>query len=87
MEKGRWALNADTILPGLNNMIGRRRHDHIFEVRMSLGHGPPFLNGAYPLLDDRNRVGELGMGVAIAKKGLGKARLLRGFAWALVCQE
>ena len=31
---------------------------------MGSGYGPPFLNGDYPLRDDEDQVGELGMGVA-----------------------
>ena len=77
-------MNADTILPGLNNMIGCRRHYHMFEMRMGSGYGPPFLNGDYPLLDDQDRVGELGMGVASAKmrikKGETAARIRLGIS-------
>ncbi|MCH7910530.1 MAG: hypothetical protein IIB38_13060 [Candidatus Hydrogenedentes bacterium] len=83
--KGPWAINADIILPGLNDMMRDRRNYHIFEMRMILDYGPPFLNGTYPLLEYRNQAGKLGMGVATAKLELGRARLLSGFAWALVC--
>ena len=86
-KKGRWATNADIILPGLNDMIADRRNYHVFEMRMMLDYGPAFLNGDNPLLEYRNQIGELGMGVARTKSGLGEARFLRGFTWALLCHS
>lgn len=60
-------------------MIGHRRHFRTLEMRMMLGCGPAFFNGGYPSLDYRDQVGELGMGVAIAKK-----RVREGEAYARI---
>lgn len=80
-------MNADTILAALNNTVECCRHYDNVEMETKLGYCPSFINVDYPLLDYRNHVGKSGMRVATAKIGLEKARLLREFDWALVCQR
>lgn len=65
-------MNADTISPGLNNIIGHPRHNHMVDMRMRLGYDPTFLNGDYPLRDDSDQEVELGTGVASAKARIKK---------------